>query len=61
MASDLPDHLEGVRSAIEQAVPHDRSIGRGKRNNGSWGSPPPAIVSAWATLVQRFGWICSGT
>lgn len=38
MASDLPDHLEGVRSAIEQAVPHGRSVGRGKRDNGSWGS-----------------------
>ncbi|WP_267350147.1 RtcB family protein [Sphingomonas sp. GM_Shp_2] len=58
MASDLPDHLEGVRSAIEQAVPQGRSVGRGKRDNGSWGSPPPAIVSAWATLVQRFDRIC---
>ncbi|MEE8612132.1 MAG: RtcB family protein [Sphingomonas aquatilis] len=58
MASDLPDHLEGVRSAIEQAVPHGRSFGRGKRDNGSWGSPPPAIVSAWSTLVQRFDRIC---
>lgn len=58
MASDLPDHLEDVRSAIEQAVPHGRSVGRGKRDNGSWGSPPPAIVSAWATLVQRFDRIC---
>ncbi|WP_288459791.1 RtcB family protein [uncultured Sphingomonas sp.] len=58
MASDLPDHLEGVRSSIEQAVPHGRSVGRGKRDNGSWGSPPPAIVAAWATLVQRFDRIC---
>ena len=58
MASDLPDTLEGVRSAIEQAVPHGRSVGRGKRDNGSWGSPPPAIVAAWATLVQRFDRIC---
>ena len=58
MASDLPDTLEGVRSAIEQAVPHGRSVGRGKRDNGSWGSPPPAIVAAWSTLVQRFDRIC---
>ena len=54
VASDLPDNLEGVRSAIEQAVPHGRSVGRGKRDQGSWGDPPAAIVEAWATLAQRF-------
>ncbi|MCP1469331.1 tRNA-splicing ligase RtcB [Sphingobium sp. OAS761] len=54
VASDLPDNLEAIRSAIEQAVPHGRSVGRGQRDHGSWGSPPPAIVEAWATLVQRF-------
>ncbi|MES2288493.1 MAG: RtcB family protein [Pseudomonadota bacterium] len=58
MASDLPDNLEGIRSAIEQAVPHGRSVGRGKRDTGSWGDPPPAIVEAWTTLVQRFDRIC---
>lgn len=59
MAHDLPDSLEGIRSAIEQAVPHGRSVGRGKRDNGSWGSPPPAIVEAWATLAVRFEQICA--
>ncbi len=54
LASDLPDNLEAIRSAIEQAVPHGRSVGRGKRDTGSWGDPPPAIVEAWATLVARF-------
>jgi tRNA-splicing ligase RtcB len=54
VASDLPDNLEAIRSVIEQAVPHGRSVGRGQRDHGSWGSPPPAIVEAWATLVQRF-------
>jgi tRNA-splicing ligase RtcB len=54
VASDLPDNLEAIRSAIEQAVPHGRSVGRGQRDHGSWGSPPPAIVEAWATLAQRF-------
>ncbi|MBX9880785.1 MAG: RtcB family protein [Sphingomonas sp.] len=58
MASDLPDNLEGIRSAIEQAVPHGRSVGRGKRDHGSWGDPPPAIVEAWATLAVRFERIC---
>ena len=54
MASDLPDNLEAIRAAIEQAVPHGRTVGRGKRDDGSWGSPPPAIVEAWATLAARF-------
>ena len=55
VASDLPDNLEGIRSAIEKAVPHGRSIGRGRgRDKGSWGDPPPSVVDAWATLVTRF-------
>ena len=53
-ASDLPDTLEGVRAAIERAVPHGRDVRMGKRDPGSWGDPPPAIVAAWATLVERF-------
>ncbi|MCF4166088.1 RtcB family protein [Zavarzinia compransoris] len=53
-AMDLPDSLEGIRSAIEQAVPHGRAVGRGKRDNGSWGDPGPEIVAAWATLADRF-------
>ncbi|MGF7149168.1 tRNA-splicing ligase RtcB [Sphingomonas zeicaulis] len=57
VASDLPDNLEGIRSAIERAVPHGRSVGRGKRDTGSWGDPPTAVVEAWATLAARFGQI----
>ena len=53
-ASDLPDSLEGVRAAIERAVPHGRDVGRGKRDTGSWGDPPAEIVEAWATLAGRF-------
>lgn len=54
VASDLPDNLEGIRAAIERAVPHGREVGRGKRDNGSWGDPPAPIVEAWATLAERF-------
>lgn len=57
MASDLPDNLEGIRSAIEAAVPHGRTAGRGKRDKGSWGDPPSAVVDAWANLATRFGYI----
>ena len=53
-ASDLPDNLEGIRSAIEKAVPHGRSSGRGGRDKGAWGDPPAETIEAWATLVHRF-------
>jgi tRNA-splicing ligase RtcB len=58
MAHDLPDNLEAIRSAIEQAVPHGRSVGRGKRDNGLWVAPPAGIVEAWATLTVRFERLC---
>ena len=53
-AADLPDNLEGIRSAIEAAVPHGRTVGRGRRDRGSWGDPPEPVVDAWATLALRF-------
>jgi tRNA-splicing ligase RtcB len=59
VASDLPDNLQRVRSAIERSVPHGREVGRGKRDRGSWGDPPPAVVDAWASLAQRFGRIAA--
>ena len=55
VASDLPDTLEQIRSAIERAVPHGRDVGRGRRDKGSWGDPPRGVVDAWATLAARFG------
>lgn len=55
VASDLPDNLAGIRSAIEAAVPHGRTAGRGQRDKGAWGEPPRAAVDAWAKLAERFG------
>ncbi len=54
-ANDLPDTLESIRSAIEAAVPHGRTLSRNKRDKGAWGDPPAAIVDAWAGLAARFG------
>ena len=54
VASDLPDNLEGIRAAIEAAVPHGRSVGHGKRDTGSWGEPPIDILDAWSTISDRF-------
>lgn len=59
MAHDLPDNLEGIRRAIELAVPHGRSVGRGSRDKGSWSNPPASIIAAWSHLVERFDLICA--
>lgn len=53
-ASDLPNNLELLRSAIECAVPHGREVGHGKRDKGAWGDPPDHVTENWATLDARF-------
>jgi len=53
-ANDLPDNLDGVRDAIERAVPHGRTSGRGGRDKGSWGDPPIEVVDLWGQLSARF-------
>lgn len=57
-ADQLPDTLSPLRSAIEKAVPHGRTTGRGRRDNGSWGTPPEQIDQAWAQLKPDFDAIC---
>ncbi len=54
VASDLPDDLAPLRSAIEAAVPHGRTMGRGQRDKGSWNTPPEKVASAWAELAPEF-------
>ena len=55
-ASDLPDSLGHVRSAIEQKVPHGRSGGgRQQFDKGGWKVTPRAVDSAWKNrLEDRF-------
>ncbi len=36
-ASDLPDNLHDLRSAIEKAVPHGRTDNGGNNDRGAWG------------------------
>ena len=47
-AEQLPDHLHGVRVAIEKAVPHGRTLARGRRDQGAWGQPPSAVAQLWS-------------
>lgn len=57
-ASQLPDNLFGLRSAIEKAVPHGRSEGQGrrgaKRDKGAWANLPEDVVQAWGALSVQF-------
>ena len=55
---DLPDNLFGIRSAIEQAVPHGRSVSRGRRDKGAWHDIPEDVAKKWTGLVERFDRLC---
>ncbi|PQV87587.1 RtcB family protein [Cronobacter sakazakii] len=54
VARDLPDNLSGLRSAIEQAVPHGRTTGRGQRDKGAWSNTPQDVDHHWVSLAPRF-------
>jgi tRNA-splicing ligase RtcB (3'-phosphate/5'-hydroxy nucleic acid ligase) len=54
VASDLPDTLLPLRNALERAVPHGRTVGRGGRDKGSWNDLPEATSEGWKTLDQGF-------
>lgn len=52
-ASDLPDSLGKLRTAMERAIPHGMSPktrGFRGRDEGSWHTPPSAVDAAWAGL-----------
>ena len=54
-ASDLPDSLAELRSAIEAAVPHGRTDNGGRNDKGSWLIEPPAhVAAAWDGLKSGY-------
>jgi tRNA-splicing ligase RtcB len=53
-ASDLPDNLAAMRSAIEAAVPHGRTDNGGRNDRGAWGEPPAAVAVEYGTLTERY-------
>ena len=53
-ASQLPDNLKPIRSAIEQAVPHGRTDNGGRNDRGAWKKPPSAQLDLWAQLAPRY-------
>lgn len=54
MANDLPDNLHPLRLAIEKAVPHGLSPMKGRRDKGSWETPPTIIDEYWRQLLPGF-------
>ena len=55
-AEQLPDSLTSLRALIERRVPHGLLFG--KRDTGSWGQAPEAIVQAWLPLNDGFERLC---
>ena len=53
-ASQLPDNLHGIRTAIEKAVPHGRTDNGGKNDRGAWAKPPASTLAAWGKLNEGF-------
>lgn len=53
-ASDLPDDLRALRSAIESAVPHGRTDNGGRNDRGAWHRLPKAQLEAWTQLEPRY-------
>lgn len=53
-AGHLPDNLSGLRSRIEQAVPHGRTDRGGRNDRGAWGDIPASAGQRWAALAARY-------
>jgi tRNA-splicing ligase RtcB len=54
-ASQLPDTLAPLRTAIERAVPHGRTANGGKGDRGAWHNIPARNGEAWTELAPAFG------
>ncbi len=53
-AKQLPDNLSAVRFAMEAAIPHGRSMRRGRRDKGAWCDIPDDVAAAWSGLSEHF-------
>jgi tRNA-splicing ligase RtcB (3'-phosphate/5'-hydroxy nucleic acid ligase) len=52
-ASDLPDDLKKLRTAIEKAVPHGRTNQGKAGDRGAWHRMPDAVQDAWAASLGK--------
>ncbi len=53
-ASQLPDDLKAVRSAIEAAVPHGRTRNGGRGDRGAWHDVPAVNATAWQAMRATY-------
>lgn len=54
-ASDLPDNLKNIRSAIEEAVPHGRTDNGGRNDKGAWqGTLPKRVADVWTVMEDGY-------
>jgi tRNA-splicing ligase RtcB len=53
-ASDLPDNLHALRTAIEASVPHGRTDNGGPNDRGAWSILPLDTSNAWAELEPAY-------
>ncbi|HEX3480879.1 MAG TPA: RtcB family protein [Kofleriaceae bacterium] len=53
-ASQLPDTLRPLRTAIETAVPHGRTANGGRGDRGAWHKIPKATAAAWQELAPEY-------
>ena len=52
-ASNLPDNLFAMRSAIEAAVPHGRTDNGGANDKGAWSKASADAESAWRSIGEH--------
>jgi tRNA-splicing ligase RtcB len=50
----LPDSLKNLRSKIERAVPHGRTLNGGRGDRGAWGKVPAQAARGWKDLDKTF-------
>ncbi len=53
-ASQLPDDLKKIRTAIERAVPHGRTDHGGRNDRGAWKHAPSRQIDVWTDLAPRY-------
>jgi tRNA-splicing ligase RtcB len=53
-ATNLPDNLHDIRTAIEAAVPHGRTENGRPGDRGAWHDVPATHASAWRSLEDRY-------
>src|SRR5256712_6232843 len=53
-ASQLPDNLRSLRTAIERAVPHGRTDNGGRNDRGAWDDIPAHHLTEWQEVPPRY-------